>query len=133
MNCFDQGHAAGMPEEAVRSAFSHFAADSESDHWRLRYDKANSCIIDVTRLDGTAGLISGLTLHRPCADPRLWDSIYRVMIAGQWVLFFPSEKPPIIVANSNHVKHMPVGMAESLGPVQVARSGQDVFMLVQSR
>jgi hypothetical protein len=113
----------------VRDAFSNFADDSEIDYWHLWYDEANSCRVSVTRRDN---LIEGLTVHRPCGDHRLWDSLYRVLQLGSWVLYFPASLPPLVMADAAHAEQLPPGMRDALGPVRQVRSGHEILEIIRS-
>ena len=129
MQCFTGGNASGVPATAVRDAFSNFADDSEPNCWHLWYDQANSCHVYVTRSDD---LIEALTVDRPCGDGRLWDSIYRVLQLGSWVLYFPAPKPPLIMADPKHAEQLPPDMREVLGPVCHVRSGNEILEIIRS-
>src|SRR5688572_5879739 len=86
MQCFDRGQPSGVHADTVKAAFTHIAAGSDRDHWRLVYDDANSCDVDVTRQTDQPDRIHALIVHRPCGDERLWDSLYDVLKSGRWVL-----------------------------------------------
>jgi hypothetical protein len=132
MQCSDRGQPSGVAAEAVRGAFTHFADNSEPDYWRLRYDELNSCDVLVTRFKGQPDQITALAVHRPCEDRRLWDSLYRVLKLGRWVLYFPAEEPPIVVADRSHAEHLPPEMRKALGPVRVVRSGKEIQRIIRN-
>ena len=113
----------------MRGAFSNFAEDSEPDYWHLWYDDANSCHVHVTQRDNS---IQALTVDRPCGDGRLWDSIYRVLQLGPWVLYFPSPKPPLVMADAVHAEQLPADMRDALGSVRQVRSGKEIQELIRS-
>src|SRR5262245_61973462 len=123
MQCFTSGQPSGVPAAAVRDAFSNLADESEPDCWHLRYDDANSCHVHGTE---RANLIDALTVHRPCGDSRLWDSIYRVLQLGPWVLYFSARKPPLLMSDAAHAEQLPPEMGEALGPVRQVRSGKEI-------
>jgi hypothetical protein len=129
MQCFTGGRPSGVSAVVVRDAFSNFEDDSETDYWHLRYDEANSCRVHVTRRDN---LIESLTVHRPCGDRRLWDSLYRVLELGSWVLYFPASGPPLVMADAAHAEQLPPGMLEAAGPVRQVRSGQEILEIIRS-
>jgi hypothetical protein len=131
MQCFELGQPAGSPADAVRAAFSNVTADSEPEYWHLSYDATNHCDVRVSHLEGNPGQISALTVHRPCGDERLWESLYSVLRLGSWVLYFPSKKPPLVVANYSHAKHFPPSMIESLGPVCEVKSGPEIVAIIR--
>jgi hypothetical protein len=129
IQCFADGRPSGVPAAAVRGAFSNLADDSEPDYWHLSYDDTNSCHVHVTKRND---LIEALTVHRPCGDSRLWDSIYRVLQLGPWVLYFPAPKPPLVMADAAHAKQLPPEMREALGPVRQVRSGKEIQEIIRS-
>jgi hypothetical protein len=128
MQCFTGGRPSGVSAAAVRDAFSNIADDSQPDYWHLRYDHANTCHIHVTQ---RGDLIEALTVHRPCGDSRLWDSIYRVLQLGSWVLYFPAPKPPLVMADAAHAEQLPPDMREALGPVRQVRSGEEIQKIIR--
>jgi hypothetical protein len=132
MQCYDNGEPSGVPANAVRTAFSNLAEDSEEDYWHLRYAADDDCHIAVSRPGGLLDQISGLTVFRPCGDSRFWESLYRVLQLGRWVLYFPAEPPPLIMANRIHSEHLPASMLEALGPVREVHSGDDIRQIIRS-
>jgi hypothetical protein len=131
VQCFDDQQPGGVPEEVVRAAFSNFAADSDPDDWHLWYDATNNCRVGVVRLDGHPDMISMLTVHRPCSDSRLWESLYHVLQTNPWVLYFPAERPVLIMGDPAHIRHLPADMREEMGPVEVVRSGQEIVQIIR--
>jgi hypothetical protein len=129
MQCFRGGQPSGTSARAVRDAFSNFADDSEPEYWHLWYDAANDCHVAVTQRDN---LIEALTVHRPCGDSRLWDSIYRVLQLGSWVLYFPAPEPPLVMADMAHAEQLPPDMREALGPVRQVRSGNEIQEIIRN-
>ena len=132
MQCYDRERPAGASENAVRAAFTNFANDSDPDYWHVVYDDANNCNIAVSRDENDTNRITALTVHRPCGDDRLWDSFFRVLSLGPWVLFFPAENPPLIVSDRANAEHLPRDMRKSLGPIREVRSGEEIRRIVKS-
>ena len=129
MQCFRGGQARGTSAATVRDVFSNFADDSEPNYWHLWYDNENGCRVRVTQREDE---IQALTVHRPCADARLWDSIFRVLQLGPWVLYFPAPNPPLLMADPEHAKQLPDGMLEALGPVRQVRSGIEILEIIRT-
>ena len=132
MQRFEHGQPAGVSADIVRALFTHIAADSEPDYWRIKYAKGNSCDVSVTRSAEDPEKITALTIDRPTSDARLWDSLYGVLKLGNWVLYFPAEPPPIIVAAKSDAGHMPPDMREALGAVRVVKSGKEIEKLIRT-
>ncbi len=129
---FENGQPSGMSADAVRNAFTNFEDDSEPDYWHLRYAPNDDCHVHVSRPDDAHQQISALSIHRPCVDLRLWDSVLRLLQLGQWVLYWPAEPPPLVMADAEYANHLPAGMREALGPIRVVRSGDEILQLIRA-
>jgi hypothetical protein len=129
MQCFDNGRPAGVAADSVKQAFSNFAEDSEPDYWHLCYDPANSSRIHVSRFGNQ---IKGLTIDRPCADKRLWDSMYRVLKLGPWVLYFPAPNGPLVMADPATAENLPESMRKAFGSIREVHSGREIVEVVRS-
>jgi len=92
----------------------------------------NSCHVSLTHPEENSDLVTGLTIFRPCIDLRLWNSLYEILRLGDWVLFFPAEKPPIIVSDRKRAAHLPADMRESLGPIREVHSGSEIAEIVRT-
>lgn len=130
MQCYDHGLLAGTPVDAVRGLFTNIRADSAPDDWHLWYDDANNCHVEITRQTDYPDRVESLVVWRPCQDSRLWDSLYRLLELGPWVLFFPADPSPLVMANRSHAEHLPADMRESLGPVCEVKSGNDILRII---
>ena len=130
LQCYDRGQPSSGSADAIRSAFGPVEADSQPDYWHLRYSQGNECHVSVASPEGKPDRIEAMTVVRPCGDGRLWTSLYTILQSGQWVLYFPSEPPPILVADKANAKHLPPDMLEVLGPVVRVRSGDHIARLV---
>jgi hypothetical protein len=130
LQCYDCGKPAGIPRAAVRSLFPVVEAESEPNHWSVRYDELNSCHIDVTPLAADAGAIESLCVFRPCGDPRLWDGLLAVMRLGSVVLYFPGSAPPL-VATEQAGSALPPDMVDAMGEPRVVRSGREIVAAIE--
>jgi hypothetical protein len=74
LQSFFKGEFAGIPRERIREAFGTHLDETEANHWRVRYDDANSSDIYLTAASARPEFVQGLMVHRPCADRRLWDT-----------------------------------------------------------
>ena len=131
VQCFEREQLSGAPVSAVRGAFTHVLDTSSDAEWKIRYDDTNWCNIYVHRHDDRPELVHSITVDRPCADVRLWDSLHQLLQLGNWVLYFPAEKPPLVMANESTVLHLPKSMQEALGPVKVVNSGDDIIQIIR--
>lgn len=126
---FENGVPAGIPYESLKNLFSGVKV-VDAHTWRAFYDDANWCEIYVGWEEDQQGLVSSLVVDRPCADGRLWDSLFRVLASGPWVLYFPSDELPAIIADARHAEHLPEDMLDTLGPITPVRSGAEIAKLV---
>lgn len=131
LQSFHRGESAGIPRQQVRDAFGSHLAETESDYWQLRYDDANSCDLELTAHDADASLLLGLTVHRPCADKRLWEALAAILGLGDVVLYFPGGRAPL-VANDTVIQHLPPEMIESLGQPIIVTSGREIQHVIHS-
>jgi hypothetical protein len=124
LQSFHRGESAGIPRHRVRYAFGGHVTEVEPDYWHLRYDDTNSCDLDLTAHDDPS-MVCGFTVHRPCADQRLWDALASVLTLGDIVLYFPGGRAPL-VARSSATEHLPPDMVEALGQPVVVTSGREI-------
>ncbi len=125
LQSFHRGEFAGIPRQRIRDAFGEHLTETELDYWQLRYDDANSCDLNLTTHDTDVSMVRGFTVHRPCADQRLWDALASILTLGDIVLYFPSGRAPL-VARSTVTQHLPPDMVESLGQPVVVTSGREI-------
>lgn len=124
LQSFHQGEFAGIPRQRVREIFGTHLTESEPDSWRLRYNDDNWCDLDLTAHDDPS-MVCGFTLHRPCADQRLWDALAAILALGNIVLYFPGGRAPLVARNST-TQHLPSDMVEALGQPVVVASGREI-------
>jgi hypothetical protein len=121
---FHRGVFAGIPRQRLRNAFGAHLIETESDYWQLRYDETNSCDLDLAAHDDP-GMVRGFTVHRPCSDHRFWDALASILGLGDFVLYFPGCRAPL-VARSTTIAHLPPDMVEAMGQPLVVRSGREI-------
>ena len=100
---FHRGECVGIPRQRFRDALGDLVCD---------FDFA---------ADGDPSRVQGVTLHRPCDDPRLWEALASLLAPGDTVLYFPGGAP--LVGCSSAVEHLPTDMVEALGQPVVVTSG----------
>jgi hypothetical protein len=122
---FQHGEFAGITRQRIRTAFGLHLTEAEPDFWQLRYDEANSCDLHLTADDVDPTMVRGFTIHRPCADLRLWDALASVLSSGDVVLYFPGARAPL-VARASVGQHLPPDMIEALGHPVVVTSGSEI-------
>lgn len=82
----------------------------------LKFDESNECTF---HFETFAPTIDGLMVNRPCGGEKFVRCIYEIMRLGNFVLFEPDGKHPIITDPETE-KHMHADMIESLGTPIVA-------------
>jgi hypothetical protein len=131
LQAFENGRPAGIPRERVRGAFgAAVAAGSTPDTWTLLYDRENSCDVRIGA-GGTANLVQELSIHRPCGDARLWDSLASILALGNVVLYFPGCRVPL-VATQGTSRHLPADLVESLGDPAVVSTGAEILDAIRA-
>lgn len=117
--------------EAVRALFPVVEGESEPDHWRVRYDPANTCTISVTSAKGDPTRIESLCIYRPCGDMRLFESILAILRMGSVILVFPGDAPPLL-ANASVATDVPRDLVESMGPPKCVHFTQEILEIIRN-
>lgn len=102
----------GIPRSAVLEAFGDHVRWNDDSTGSTQYSEMDGCTVRLSTFNDDTTLISCVSVNRPVADKRLWDSLYRVMQLGNVALFFPDSTGPLI-ANVSVAAHLPE--FESLG------------------
>jgi hypothetical protein len=131
LQSFRDGAPAGIPRDAVRTAFGRFIHETEPSFWTARYDAENSCEIAVTMLKGDQQLVHQLCVERPCGDERLWDALAAILKLGTVVLYCPGDAPPLVAAQSV-VGHLPQDMVEALGLPVCVQNGKEIARHIEA-
>ena len=123
---FIQGHingeATGITLQPILDAFGKQEGDHKDGFYRLFYDETNTCDFTVTVKNG---FVTNICVHRPCAHQRLFESIFKVLWAGPYVLFAPGGQAPII-AHPDIADNLPDGMIDALGEPVIVLCAEDV-------
>jgi hypothetical protein len=131
VQCFDHERFSGSPVAAVRGVFTNMVETSSAAEWKLRYGETDWCSVYVHPLRERPDLVHSITVDRPCAHLRLWDSLFQLLQLGKWVLYFPAKRPPLVMANESTFLHLPESMRESLGPVKLVHSGEEIVRVIR--
>src|SRR5689334_23206466 len=124
ISCFMHGQASGVPEADVRSILgSALQGTPDASSWQVTYGQDYSTFC-ISRDDNDPTQIASITVNRPIADSRLWDDLHKVLSLGNFVLFFPDGRCPL-VARKDAVPHLPRDMIDALGEPEVVASGSD--------
>jgi hypothetical protein len=131
IQCFTRGERDGIDVVDIQQAFGPQLRVGDQNWWKVVYDEQNGCDILVTFLPPDRKLVHSLSVQRPCGDRRLWNALLETLKLGHAVLYFPSKKPPLLVADESVSEHLPKDMVESMGAVTRARSAQDILDAIQ--
>jgi hypothetical protein len=129
LQCFGETERTGLARDALCSLFPVEDRRSEPNHWRVKYDEMNHCMLTVRGVENNDASVAHLCIERPCGDLRLWNALFRILNMGSVVLFFPGG--PLVVAQDQDTHEIPPQMTAALGePVRVA-SGEAILEIVQ--
>ena len=132
LQSFVQHEPSGVPRASIQDVFEPFIVDdTEGNDLELKYDEANSCSLHLTPLVGSCDSIHAISIHRPCGDSRLWESVIRIMELGNVVFYFPGDSPPL-VSNQSVGLHLPPDMIETLGQPACVESHEQLLKYVHS-
>jgi hypothetical protein len=118
------GEPLQIPRADLRSLFPVVENESEPDCWNIRYDSLNNCHIGVTTLPSANDVVSSFYVERPCADPRFWEALFRILNWGPIVLYFPGGPP--IVASDEAGAALPGDVIASLGEPRCVHSAAEI-------
>ena len=130
VQCFDRGSSSSIERDRVRKLFGSVLVESGPQVWQLRYDEMNSCDVSVTADLADSAMIQGFSIHRPCGDKRLWQSLAHVLSLGNLVLYFPGGAP--LIADERVADHLPLAMVESLGKPVLVKYGHEIEQQIRA-
>lgn len=122
LQAFRSGQPMGFPSACIVRAFGTFLSERSQEGWVLTYDPATWCQIYATPDAGDE--LQGLTLSRPCGDPRLWSSLTSLLHEGPFVLYGPGTRA--MVGSAESASHLPMDMVEALGGFVVIESPHQI-------
>jgi hypothetical protein len=126
---FAELQAAGISRSAVLEAFGNKVLWEDGPTGCTQYSRVDSCRVSLSYLKDDTDLISCISVNRPVADERFWESLHRVMQLGNVALFFPGCNGPLI-ANMSVAAHLPE--FKSFGQPILINKGQEILEQVQS-
>jgi hypothetical protein len=128
---FRDGKAAGIPLEVVRDAFGKYAVELDEDFWQVQYSVDASSDIFLQTLPEDISLIHTLSIHRPCSDIRLWESVWLLLELPGTIFYYPGCVAPMARDPQAGI-NMPDEMRESLGDPVIAASALEVFQSIEA-
>jgi hypothetical protein len=129
MECFGETQHRGISRDAVRSLFPIVEAESKPDHWRVRYDVENYCLVCVTPLASDPQKLKSLYVDRPCGDLKLWGALLSILRMGSVVMFWPGGSP--VVSGDAIAANLPVDVTAALGPAKSMLSAEELLRAVR--
>jgi hypothetical protein len=127
MIALGDGATRGLPRAEVRAAFGPWLREGSPDLWQVEYDGPNSCAIYI---DENPDRIVSAMISRPCADERLWDSLFKILLLGNAMLMWPGCKAPVI-AREDTIPFLPESVAE-MGLPRCVKSGREISQLIRA-
>ncbi len=126
LQAFGNGNAAGIALEIIRDAFGSHVIEVDEDYWQVQYGSGESSDIFLQTLPGEISMIHTISIHRPCRDMRLWQSIWLLLELPGTVFYFPGCDAPLTRDPLAGIA-MPGEMLESLGEPVVVENAAEVF------
>jgi hypothetical protein len=119
-------HSVRVPCACVLGALAPYLSQVRPNLWKVRFDESNSCDITLTADPDQPEMVDGMTVHRPCADPRLWSSLASILAMGDLFLFFPGGRGPL-VANNSAAARVPQDWVDTVGAPILISSGDQIL------
>ena len=126
---FENGKAAGISQDVIRNAFGKYMIEIDEDFWQVQYSAGVSSDIFLQSLPGDDSLIHTLSIHRPCNDIRLWESLWLLLELPGTVFYYPACAAPL-ARDSQADINMPEDMRQSLGDPVIAASALEIFQSI---
>ena len=126
LQAFQDGKASGIGLEVLRDAFGKYVIEMDDDYWQLQYSLEESSDIFLQPLPDNSSFIHTISIHRPCRDLRLWESLWRLLDIPGTVLYYPSCDAPL-ARDPRAGMSMPDEMRESLGDPLIVLSTVELF------
>ena len=128
---FKDGEVETISINSLRDIFAPYVTEELENIWRVVYDDLNSSVLLLREVDD-GGNIDGFCINRPCADERLWDSMYKCLSLGNCVIYWPGLEG--LLSNRVEVSiHIPEDMLESLGKVRVVNDYKEILRVLKEK
>jgi len=126
LQVFQDGKANGIGLEVLRDAVGKYVIEMDEDYWQVQYGLEESSDIFLQPMPGNPSSIHTISIHRPCRDLRLWESLWRLLGIAGTVLYYPSCAAPL-ARDPMAGMSMPDEMRESLGDPLIVSSATELF------
>ena len=128
---FQNGKAAGIALDVIRDVFGKYVVELDEDFWQVQYSVDESSDIFLQPLSGDDGLIHTLSIHRPCSDIRLWESLWLLLELPGTIFYYPGCIAPL-ARDSQAGTNMPEDMRTSLGDPVITTSALEIFQSIDT-
>jgi len=128
---FRDGKAAGVGLEILHDAFGKYVIEVDEDYWQVQYGADESSDIFLQALVNDPSSIHTISIHRPCRDSRLWQSLWQLLELPGTVLYYPACEAPMtrdVLAGLA----MPPDMRESLGEPCLVSGAAEIFQRIEN-
>ena len=126
---FEDGEAGLVSINSLRDIFAPYVTEELENIWQVVYNDLNSSVLFLREVDD-GGNIDGFCINRPCADVRLWESMYKCVSLGNCVIYWPGLEG--LLSNRAEVsKHIPQDMLGSLGKVRVVIDYKEILRILK--
>lgn len=129
LQAFRDGKAAGIGLDILRDAFGKYVIEIDEDFWQVQYGLDESSDIFLQPLGEDSAFVHTLSIHRPCRDERLWESLWRILELPGTVFYYPTCHAPI-ARDTTAGLSMPDEMRESLGQPLVVSNAVELFQSI---
>lgn len=129
---FIQAHSHGNDQPIctglINRCFAGYECSFNDGSVDVIFDRMNSSAFFFAHTDAYA---SALTISRPCLHPGLTEIVFRIMSLGNFVLYAPGAKFPIVLAESVP-DELPHGMTDAIGSPEIAKTRPEFDRLISS-
>lgn len=122
---FSDGKSEQVHLDSIRDIFAPYIKEESDTVWEVVYNKSNSSVLLLGKMD-KEGRTEGFCINRPCADERLWKSIYDCLSLGNCVIMWPGLEG-MITNRVNVRNHVPEEMIEDLGTIRVVDNYNEIL------
>ncbi len=124
---FQKGMPSGCDSAGVKKAFGTAMRDADESGFTAFYDKKNQAQVVFMPDDEDEATISGFVVERPCADARLWASLFAILTSDSFVMMTQEGTP--VIAGSVSAKNIPKEMkADAI----IAKTPEDLLKAIES-
>ena len=126
---FENGKAAGISQDVIRNAFGKYMIEIDDDFWQVQYSADESSDIFLQLLPDDVSLVHTISIHRPCGDIRLWESLCLLLELPGTILYYPGCDTPL-ARDCQAGINMPDDMRESLGEPVIVSNALEIFQSI---